>query len=76
MLGRIALSDRVRSALLDHDGPYWPYLEVATTLESPATQITNAICENHQMSHEAVNRALLATLSHARLRPAKGLLLV
>ena len=76
VLGRIPLSDRIRAALLDHDGPYWPYLEVATTLESPATQITNAICENHQMSHEAVNRALLATLSHARLRPAKGLLLV
>lgn len=76
VLGRIPLSDRIRAALLDHAGPYWPYLEVAMALESPATQITNAICENHQMSNEAVNRALLATLSHARLRPAKGLLLV
>ena len=76
VLGRIPLSDRIRAALLEHDGPYWPYLEVAMALESPATQITNAICKNHQMSHEAVNRALLATLSHARLRPAKGLLLV
>ena len=76
VLGRIPLSDRIRAALLDHAGPYWPYLDVAMALESPGTQITNAKCENHQMSNEAVNRALLATLSHARLRPAKGLLLV
>lgn len=76
VLGRIPLSDRIRAALLDHAGPYWPYLEVATALESSATQTTHALCENHQMSSEAVNRALLATLSHARLRPAKGRLLV
>jgi len=67
VLGRIPLSDRVRSSLLDHDGPYWPYLEVATALESPATQLTHALCETHQMSNEAVNRALLMTLSDARL---------
>lgn len=75
VLGRIPLSDRICSALLNHEGPYWPYLEVATALESPTTQITQALCENHQMSVEAVNRALLATLSHARLRTAKGQLL-
>jgi c-di-GMP phosphodiesterase len=75
VLGRIPLSERIRDALLNHEGPYWPYLEIATALESPTTQITQALCENHQMSLESVNRALLATLSHARLRPSKGRLL-
>jgi len=45
-------------------------------LESPDTQATHALCDLHQLNREAVNRALLSTLSHARLRPAKGLLLV
>ena len=75
VLARIPLSDRIRLALLDHDGPYWPYLEVATALELPTTQVIHALCETLQMSNGAVNRALLATLSHARLRPTQGLLL-
>ena len=74
-LERIPVSDRIRLALLDHDGPYWPYLEIAAALESPSTQATHALCETRQMSNGAVNRALLGALSQVRLRPTKALLL-
>jgi c-di-GMP phosphodiesterase len=75
-LGRLALPERITAAVLNHAGPYMPFLEVASALESPRTHVTRALCETHQMDLESVNRALLATLSHARLRPAKGRLLV
>lgn len=75
-LTRIPLPERVTSAILGQSGPYKPYLDVAMALESPDTQATHALCDLHQLNREAVNRALLSTLSHARLRPAKGLLLV
>lgn len=75
VLGRIPVSDRIRLALLDHDGPYWAYLEMATALESPSTQATHTLCESHQMGNGAVNRALLAALSQVRLRPSPALLL-
>lgn len=74
-LARIPISERITSAILSHSGPYLPYLEVATALESANTQATGALCNSHQMDREEVNHALLGTLSHARLRPAKGLLL-
>jgi EAL and modified HD-GYP domain-containing signal transduction protein len=75
-LGRLPLSSRISSAILDQKGPYLPYLEVATALESPPGITTRALCLRHQMELEGVNLALLRTLGHARLRPAKGLLLV
>lgn len=75
-LTRIPLPERITSAILGQSGPYKPYLDVATALESPDTQATGALCDAHQLNREEVNRALLSTLSHARLRPAKGLLLV
>lgn len=73
-LARLPLSERVTSAILSQSGPYLPYLEVATALESSQTQATRVLCESHQMNSEEVNRALLRTLSQAH--PAKGLLLV
>ena len=75
-LGRLPLSSRINSAILDQKGPYLPYLEVATALESPPGAETRSLCARHQMDLEGVNLALLRTLGHARLRPAKGLLLV
>ena len=75
-LARLPLSERVTSAILDHSGPYVPYLEVATALESSDTHATRGLCDSHQMNIENVNRALLRTLSNARPHPAKGLLLV
>lgn len=75
-LARLPLSAHSTAALLSQSGPYLPYLEVATALESPHTQSTRALCLAHQMDMEAVNRTVLRTLSHARSHPAKGLLLV
>jgi hypothetical protein len=75
-LARIPLSERITTAILGHSGPYSPYLEVATALESPHTHATRLLCDAHQMNSEEVNRALLRTLSNAKQHPAKGLLLV
>lgn len=75
-LARVPLSEHSTAAILSQCGPYLPYLELATALESPHTQTTRSLCEAHQMDLEAVNRSVLRTLSQARAHPAKGLLLV
>ena len=76
ILARVPLSDRITGAVLTQTGPYLPFLEIAAALESPNTQSTRLLCKTHQMDVEAVNRALLRTLSQAKGHPAKGLLLV
>jgi hypothetical protein len=73
---RLQLPERVTSAVLGHAGPYVPYLDVATALESPQTHATRVLCDAHEMNIEEVNRALLRTLSNVKHHPAKGLLLV
>ena len=75
-LARVALPERITSAILGHAGPYMPYLEMATALESPAIHATRVLCDAHQMNIEEVNRALLRALSNAKAHPARGLLLV
>ena len=75
-LQRIPLPSRINSAILGNSGPYLPYLEVATALESPHTQRTQAVTNRHRMGNDDVNRALLKTLATAQPHPAKGLLLV
>ncbi|MDO9166466.1 MAG: HDOD domain-containing protein [Rhodoferax sp.] len=75
-LARFPVSERVTSAILDHSGPYVPYLEMATALESANTQAIRVLSDLHEMNLEEVNRALLRTLSNAGPHPAKGLLLV
>jgi EAL and modified HD-GYP domain-containing signal transduction protein len=75
-LSRFPAPDRVTSAILSHSGPYAPYLDMAITLESPPTPDTRLRCNANQMPIEAVNRALLRTLSQARAHRTKGLLLV
>lgn len=75
-LTRIPFAQRITAAILSQSGPYLPYLEVATALESANTLATRAVCETHALSTEGVNRALLRTLRDAKPHPAKGLLLV
>jgi hypothetical protein len=75
-LARIPLSERITSAILSHTGPYVPYLDLATALESAHTHATRVLCDANKMDTEAVNRALLHTLATVRPHPAKGLLLV
>ena len=63
VLQPLALAPRVSAALLSHSGPYWPYLDLAITLESGQTQATQAACLRHGLDVESVNLALLRTLS-------------
>lgn len=63
-LGSVPLPARVIAALVDHDGPYWPYLAIACALESPGTA-SQSLCERHGIDQEAVNQALLRTLCTA-----------
>lgn len=75
-LARLPLSERITSAILNHSGPYVPYLDIATALESPQTHATRVLCDAYKMDIEAINRTLLHTLATVRPHPAKGLLLV
>ena len=75
-LSRIKISERISSAILGHAGPYMPFLDVATALESPNTHATRVLCDALSLDIETVNHALLRTLAHVKHRPAKGLLLV
>jgi EAL and modified HD-GYP domain-containing signal transduction protein len=74
-LARIPFPERIPLAMLAHDGPYLPYLDLATALESPNTQATRVLCDTLELNIEAVNRALLRTLSRAGGHPATGALL-
>jgi len=69
-LHALALPERVTAALLDHRGPYWPYLEMAEALETPNTTHTRAVCATHGFEAAAVNLALLRTLAAWRPQPA------
>lgn len=62
-LQRFPLPERLVSAILNNAGPYAPYLEVATALESANTHLTHTLCETHALAFEDVNRALLRTLA-------------
>ena len=74
-LARIPFPERIPLAMLAHDGPYVPYLDLASALESANTHATRVLCDTLKMNIEEVNRALLHTLCHARPHSAKGALL-
>jgi hypothetical protein len=74
-LAHLPLSERITAAVVNQSGPYLPYLELAIAQESPDTQAIGALCDKHQLDIEAVNRALLRTLSQVRHHPTQGLLL-
>lgn len=57
------LPQRVSAALLQHRGPYWPYLDVAQSLEAPPTD-TAALCARYGFSTHSVNLAVVRTLAH------------
>ncbi|HOZ63055.1 MAG TPA: HDOD domain-containing protein [Burkholderiaceae bacterium] len=71
-LQRLPLSPRIGAAILAESGPYLPYLQVATALESPQLRHVGILCKAHQISSEEVNRALLRTLSIVQTNPARG----
>ena len=65
-LQRIAVPERVLSAILGNSGPYAPYLHIATALEHPATHKLPELCAAHGIDIGDVNRTLLRVLSQAR----------
>jgi c-di-GMP-related signal transduction protein len=54
---------RVKEAILSQDGPYWPYLDIATAVETPLLEVTQTRCATHGFDLEDVNLALLRTLA-------------
>lgn len=62
-LHRLPLPGRIASAIIGQSGPYAPWLEVASALESHNTSMIHDVCEAHSMPANEVNRALLRTLA-------------
>jgi EAL and modified HD-GYP domain-containing signal transduction protein len=60
---RLPLPGRISSAILGQSGPYSPWLEVASALESGNTALIRKVCDAHHMPAAEVNRALLRTLA-------------
>lgn len=71
-LQHLPVAERIQEALLQQTGPYRPYLDIATALESSRTRATKALCDEHQISLEEVNRTLLRTLAGLPAHPARG----
>ena len=59
----VLLPVRIKEAVLSQTGPYWPYLDIATTLEAANPEATRACCARHGFAAEAVNWALLRCLA-------------
>jgi c-di-GMP-related signal transduction protein len=60
---RLPLPGRVSSAILGQTGPYAPWLDVATVLESGSPKLIRDVCKAHRIPAEEVNRALLRALA-------------
>lgn len=59
----IPVPGRIASAIIGQSGPYAPWLEVASALESHNTRMIHDVCRAHNMPADEVNRALLRTLA-------------
>jgi c-di-GMP-related signal transduction protein len=62
-LRTVPLPGRIKDAIVTQTGPYWPFLDVAMSLETPHPQATLARCAQHSFDLEEVNLALLHTLA-------------
>jgi c-di-GMP-related signal transduction protein len=65
-LHAVPLPSRLKEAILAQNGPYWPYLDIATAVEAPFPEVTRNRCAQHGFDLEDVNKALLRTLSLLR----------
>jgi len=68
-LTRLPLSERVNSAILGASGPYAPFLELATAFEYPRMPAIPALCQQHELALDDVNRTLLRVLAQVRRVP-------
>lgn len=62
-MAHLPLPGRVDSAILGQTGPYAPWLEVASVLESSNTALIREVCRAHGIALESANRALLRALA-------------
>ena len=64
-LARLPLSERIPDAALQHSGPYAPSLQLARTLEcEDCGEAIRAVCAEHEIPLEFVNRSLLRLIAH------------
>lgn len=67
LLYRLPLSGRVFDAILRHEGPYHPLLDVARAQGEPGQlHRLPAVCQRHEVSLEHANRALIRMLASSR----------
>lgn len=67
LIDRLPLNDRVADALVSRMGPYHPLLDIARAQgDADAIHQLAGICEQHEISLEHANRALLRMLSTSR----------
>jgi EAL and modified HD-GYP domain-containing signal transduction protein len=67
LLYRLPLSGRVFDAVLRHEGPYHPLLDVARAQGEPGQlHRLPAVCQRHDVSLEHANRALIRMLASSR----------
>jgi c-di-GMP phosphodiesterase len=65
-LRALPLPTRVTEALLSQEGPYWPFLAIASALENPYPTPPHALCAQHSFDIEEVNLTLLRCLAELR----------
>ena len=67
LLHKLPLSGRLYDAVLRHDGPYHPLLDVARAQGEPdQLHRLNAVCDRNDVSLEQANRALIRMLATSR----------
>jgi EAL and modified HD-GYP domain-containing signal transduction protein len=63
LFGEVQLPPAVMAALVERQGPFAPYVELALALEGSATDAVHASAGVLQLAQSAVNRALLQALA-------------
>ena len=67
LLERLPMSARVADALINHEGPYFPLIDLSRAQGDPdALPRLPEICAEHEITLEHANRALLRMLSTSR----------
>ena len=62
-LRTVPLPTRITEALLSQEGPYWPFLAIASALENPLPHPADDLCAQHAFDLEEVNQTLLRSLA-------------
>jgi c-di-GMP-related signal transduction protein len=66
VLRAVPLPPRITEALLSQEGPYWPFLAIASALENPYPTPAQDLCVQHSFDLEEVNLSLLRSLAELR----------